>query len=171
MCVNKNAELLPYYQKAKELLNYNPNTGVFTKFVKRSGCYKEIGRINSLGYRQISININKNNKRLFAHRLAWFIYYRELPDVIDHSDGNKLNNAIKNLRSCTQQENTLNRGKSTNNTSGFKGVIWHKVAEKWIAQIKFSGKNMHLGCFNCRKEASDAYENKAKELFGEFYNS
>ena len=170
MSINKNAELLPYYKKAKEFLNYDSETGIFTKFVKYKGTTKEAGCIDPQGYRRISIRINGLTKNTKAHRLAWFMTYGELPNVIDHIDGNPLNNAIKNLRSCTQQQNTFNRGAYKNNTSGYKGVYWHKMAKKFQAKIGINGKLKHLGLFNTAKEASEVYEAKAKELFGEYYS-
>ena len=169
MCANKNSELLPYYERARELLNYDSVTGVFTKFVKKRNAYEEVGAVSNNGYRQISITINGKGRLLLGHRLAWFIYYSELPNMIDHKDGNKTNNSISNIRPCTNQENSFNTGKRIDNKSGFKGVTWYKINKKWIASIKHNRKKIHLGCFDCPKEASKVYENKAKELFGEFY--
>jgi len=169
MCINKNKELLPYYERAKELLSYNPDTGVFTKFIKRSNSEKEVGRVDSRGYSQIGITLNEIQKRLSSHRIAWFVIHGELPEIIDHIDKNPSNNSIKNLRSCTNRENQFNSRKQINNTSGYKGVCWNKKNKKFVAQIRKNGKPVHLGSFDCPKEASKAYEAKAKELHGEFY--
>tara|TARA_R110001632_G_scaffold194731_1_gene316180 strand:+ start:270 stop:815 length:546 start_codon:yes stop_codon:yes gene_type:complete len=171
MCINKNEELLPYYERAKEVLNYNEQTGIFVRFIKSRNTYEEAGVINGSGYRQISISVNGNRKILRAHRLAWFMAYGELPNIIDHIDHNKLNNRISNLRSCTHQQNKFNQGKYSNNTSGFKGVSFRKPNKKWMAQIAQDGKIIYLGSFNCPQEASRAYEAKARELFGDYYSS
>lgn len=172
MCINKNEELLPYYEKARTILNYDPNTGVFT-LKKSRGCRKKgdiAGSLPNTGYRIIKSTFSGITKTLKAHRLAWFMQYDELPNVIDHINGVKDDNRINNLRSCSQQENTLNKMAYINNTSRYKGVYWKKQNKKWQAQISFNGKSHYLGLFDCPKEASEVYEEKAKELHGEFYN-
>ena len=68
-------------------------------------------------------------------------------------------------------QNGQNRGKPMNNTSGFKGVSFHKQHKKYQAQIKIpEGKVKHLGYFITAKEASEEYQNAAKKYHGEFYN-
>ena len=171
MSINKNAELLPYYERARDILNYNHESGVFTRFVKSSGSYKIVGYRDSKGYIQIGLSLNSKMKLLRAHRIAWFIYYGELPNVIDHVDRNPSNNSIKNLRSCTHQQNNFNTGRQSNNTSGYRGVVWNVRVKKWQSQIKLNGNRIYLGLFNCPKEAFDVYNTRAKELFGEYYSN
>ena len=79
-----------------------------------------------------------------------------------------LNNQRYNLRKATPQENMMNRQKHKNSSSRFKGVHWYKPANKWMTQIRFNNKHIHLGCFTSETEAALAYNQKAKELFGEF---
>jgi len=86
----------------------------------------------------------------------------------DHIDGNRINNIKSNLRSATRSQNMQNANKIKTNTSGYKGVGWHKSTKKWQAQIQVSGKQMHLGYFNSASEAAKAYDRKAVEFFGEF---
>ena len=167
--MNKNKELLPYYEKARDLLDYDAETGVVTRFVKSSNSQKEVGSMSGSGYRRIRVTLSGIKRDLLAHRLAWFITHGELPNVIDHIDRDKLNNAIKNLRRCSQSENQMNRGKQENNKSGYKGVYWCKKENKYKAQIGHKRKKYYLGSFDCPKEASKAYEAKAKEIHGEFY--
>jgi hypothetical protein len=88
--------------------------------------------------------------------------------LVDHIDRNPLNNELSNLREVTKRENSLNSKTYRNNTSGFRGVYWHKGAQKWLAQIQSEGKLRHLGYFDCKKEAARAYDAAAKELHGEF---
>lgn len=173
MSINKNAELLPYYEKAKELLNYDPETGIM-EWKSRRGQHSfrglEVKSITS-GYKRVSINLNGLNRSIYAHRLAWFFVYGEIPDIIDHINTERGDNRITNLRSCNNQENSLNRSKQLNNTSGYKGVDWCKRREKWRAKICYKKKSHHLGYFDCPKEASKAYEREANILFGDFnYN-
>tara|TARA_Y100000310_G_scaffold301556_1_gene338130 strand:- start:62 stop:643 length:582 start_codon:yes stop_codon:yes gene_type:complete len=88
----------------------------------------------------------------------------------DHINGDSMDNRKKNLRVCTSAENQANRGKNKNNTSGFKGVCrsLRSSKEKWIAKIKYQRKTHTIGCFGTREEAAMAYDEKAKEFFGEF---
>lgn len=90
-----------------------------------------------------------------------------LPHV-DHQDGDGLHNWRENLRPCSCSQNQINRGPQRNNTSGFKGVSWHKVTQMWIATIRFQGKSKHLGCFPSPVKAAVAYDEKAFALFGDF---
>ena len=69
---------------------------------------------------------------------------------------------------ATHSQNMKNRKINKNNTSGYKGVQWHKRDKKWRASIVVNKNKIHLGCFNCPKEAHDAYCRAAKELHGEF---
>lgn len=62
----------------------------------------------------------------------------------------------------------MNRSISNVNTSGVKGVHWHKLTCKWAAVIKVRGKRFHLGLFTDMASAKAVYDAKAKELFGEF---
>ena len=87
--------------------------------------------------------------------------------LVDHINGNGLDNRRENLRFATKQENLRNRGIQKNTTSGFRGVSLHKQTGKFTAQYKISGKKYHIGIYKTAKEASEAYE--TKELFGKFY--
>jgi len=89
-------------------------------------------------------------------------------DMVDHIDGNKLNNQKSNLRKCTQLENTRNRKLDKRNKSGYKGVTWYPRDEKWRASISVSGKVKWLGLFSDPKEAAMAYDLAAVKLYGEF---
>jgi len=89
--------------------------------------------------------------------------------VIDHIDGNTLNNQKTNLRVCTKRQNTFNSSMQCNNTSGFKGVaLIHMKTPKWLASIKYEGKTYRIGCFTDKLDAARAYNKAAKEYFGDF---
>lgn len=88
----------------------------------------------------------------------------------DHINHNKLDNRRRNLRICDRFQNRHNRPRQRNNTSGHKGVSWYKKSNKWRVQITFHGKKIHVGVFVNIEDAAKAYQNKAKELFGEFAN-
>ena len=88
--------------------------------------------------------------------------------VVDHKDGNTLNNRKNNLRQCTTQENFFNQKLRSNNVSGFKGVHWDKQLGKWRARIKVNYIGKHLGCFVNKEDAAVAYNNAALKNYGEF---
>lgn len=88
--------------------------------------------------------------------------------LIDHIDGNTFNNRKSNLRKTTCQENNMNQALSRNNTSGHKGVSWHKLNNCWIVHIGYKDKLIHLGYFNSKEDAINARESAEKKLYGEY---
>lgn len=88
--------------------------------------------------------------------------------VVDHANGDKLDNRKSNLRFCTGWQNSQNMKTPKNSTSGFKGVNWQKGPDKWMARIYVVGKQTYLGLFESREEAARAYNEAAVKYFGEF---
>ncbi len=88
--------------------------------------------------------------------------------VVDHRDRNKLNNRKSNYRYCTNKENVRNSGISKNNVSGYKGVSWDKLKQKWRAAIMVNRKSIHLGRFISKIKAAKKYNEAATKHFGEF---
>lgn len=86
----------------------------------------------------------------------------------DHKDGNSLNNARSNLRTCTNGQNLQNAPKRKQNKSGYKGVSWNTSNKKWMAYIQRDRKPYSLGGFDDPVEAAKAYDLAAKELHGDF---
>lgn len=103
--------------------------------------------------------IGIKNKLYKTHRLVFLYHKGYLPKVIDHIDRNPLNNKIENLREVTHSENCFNRLKNKNNTSGYKGVSFHKTMNKWRAMIKVKGKDICLGYYPFPEDAYKAYCN------------
>lgn len=89
---------------------------------------------------------------------------------VDHINADGLDNRRANLRTCSHAENMRNRRLGADNTSGFKGVDWHKATGKWRARLKHQGKSHHLGYFDDPAEAHAAYCRAADELHGDFKN-
>lgn len=107
---------------------------------------------------------------------GWIIMHRVIMNApnnlhCDHINGDKLDNRKSNLRLCSNAQNMMNRPKQVNNKSGFRGVSWHKQRRKWRAYIKSNGKQIALGLYDSPEEASKAYQEVAKDLFGEFYHA
>lgn len=88
--------------------------------------------------------------------------------VTDHINGDRLDNRKSNLRSCHQFENSRNRGKNSNNKSGYKGVYLHRKSGKWASIIHYNKIGKYLGLFLTKEEAHEAYCNAALCLHGEF---
>lgn len=87
---------------------------------------------------------------------------------VDHRDRNGLNNTEVNLRPTGKSGNGANRGPSANNTSGFKGVSFHRRKNLWQAQITVRGQGLRLGYFPEKEEAARVYDDAATAHFGEF---
>lgn len=102
---------------------------------------------------------------LFMHRL---IACPGPGQVVDHANGDTLDNRRANLRVCSYSQNSANSRRPTHNKSGIKGVGWMKSERKWRARIQVEGKDMHLGFFETKEEAAWAYFDAAKRHFGEF---
>jgi hypothetical protein len=140
-------------EKLKELLSYDPETGVFRWEVRK--CQKvRVGSIagyqEGRGYTQIMID-GKNHR---AHRLAWLYVYGYFPETdLDHKDKNKSNNKINNLREASRQCNMRNVGNFKHNKSGVKGVYLDYHKNKWVAQVTIENKQFYLGSYEDFDEA------------------
>lgn len=127
---------------------------------------KHLGwHINSMNY-VCSGGGNGTMERNYLHR---FIMKPKRNEVVDHINGNKLDNRKCNLRVTSQGKNTSSRTKNNkNNTSGYRGVYWHKAGNKWMASIEFNRKQIYLGLYDTKTEAARAFNEKARELFGDY---
>ena len=86
----------------------------------------------------------------------------------DHKNHDTLDNRRSNLRVCSKAENLKNQGKRKDNSSGFRGVHWHKRDRKWQTQIRCNGRKIYLGNFTSLIEAAKCYDKAAKLHHGEF---
>ena len=122
------------YERLKELLHYDPDSGIFVWNIGRPGASvgTVAGAIRHDGY----VRIGVDNKRYLAHRLAWLYVHGYMPEnSIDHINRNPLDNRICNLREVSHMCNMRNIDTPKNNTSGVKGVIWNKHNLLWVAVI------------------------------------
>lgn len=109
----------------------------------------------------------KDGKHFYLHRFIMGVSGRG--DIVDHINGDIYDNRRQNLRVCNKADNAHNmRCLSRHNSSGYKGVYFETFTKKWRAQIQFNGARIRLGRFETPIEAAEAYDKKAKELFGEY---
>lgn len=119
-----------------------------------------VGSKNKQGY----LVVSAHGVRLLAHRVAFAISYGEWPiGLIDHIDGNRLNNRLLNLRDVTPSENNQNQRRAHGNSaSGLLGVSPQRG--RWKAEIKVDGKKVWLGAFGTAEEAHQSYMNAKRRL-------
>jgi uncharacterized protein YdaL len=103
----------------------------------------------SNGYHKVHI-LKKFHK---THRVIFLYHHGYLPDFVDHIDGDKLNNKIENLRAATKSQNCMNQKISTRNTSGTKGVMWHKRDKKWWVALRVNSILHNFGYYDDKELA------------------
>lgn len=144
-------------ERARELLDYDPETGVFTRRLQRMKFAKGsvAGYSTSLGY----IDIGVDRRKYKAHRIAWLITHGSWPvSELDHINGDKTDNRLVNLRESTRSLNIQNtRVARRNNGTGVLGVHWNKKLKKFSAKISVAGKARYLGSFQTAEAAHQAY--------------
>lgn len=148
-------------ERLKNLLHYNPDTGVFTRrnTFRNLTAGSVVGCVGAGGYMQCSLD----NKMYKMHRLAWLYVHGRWPaDQIDHINHNVTDNRILNLREVSCAENHQNRARRTKNSSGYLGVGWHKRDKRWQVHIEVNGKRHHIGYYTQLPDAIAA--RKAAEL-------
>jgi len=157
-------------KRARQLINYDPEDGSFTWNQGRGGMkpgekasYIFESKPDQPGggntYRRIAID----GTSYMAHRLAFLVQTGEWPNEIDHIDGDGLNNKWSNLREVSRSGNCKNRKRRTDNTSGYTGISWHKVTEKWQAGISVNGERKYLGLYENLDDAVEARKRAERE--------
>lgn len=117
---------------------------------------------NDKGY----VYMNNKNKKITLHRFLFNLTQKN--KIVDHINHNTLDNRRMNLRIVNNSQNQMNRDKPKQNTSGIKGVYWHKNKEKWQANIQVDNKLLYLGIFDSKQEAIKARKDAEKKYFGEY---
>jgi hypothetical protein len=128
---------------------------------------KQVGFLKKPNNRQY-LAVMYKYKEYYVHQIVYLMHYGYIPKVIDHIDGNGLNNNISNLRACTQAQNCQNSKKRKDNSSGVKGVYWNTTRKKWIADFIFNGQRKILGQFDSLEIAKQVIEKARKKYHGEF---
>lgn len=153
----------------KSALSYDPATGEI-RWLKvapwvRIKVGDVAGHVNRKGYRVINIA----GKVRRAHRVAWFLHYGEFPiDQIDHINGIKDDNRLVNLRQASSAENGRNKTAPKSNTSGFKGVSFHRKTKKWVAYITVDCKQKYLGLYESPEDAHAIRRIAEARMHGKF---
>lgn len=135
---------------------------VVSRFSWRLGKRRYVGRSKHIPNSRKSTTVS-------MHRLIMGLEHGD-PRVVDHVDGNPLNNQKANLRIATVTENARNINRKRSNTSGYKGVCWNKDVRKWQSNIRSDGRRIHLGLFSTPEEAYAAYCEAALKYHGKFAN-
>lgn len=160
-------------EKLKELLRYDPETGIFVWIgsPRRGWNGKTAGakfkvRTGSTLY----VRINAAGKNYLAHQLAWLYVRGVLAPMIDHIDGDGLNNSFSNLRLASMSQNMQNRKTNINSSSGVKGVHFSAPHNRWKAELNCNGRRYYLGLFSEIEHAAEAVRLKREQLHGTFAN-
>lgn len=152
-------------ERLRELLDYDPDSGLFTWKIDRprakkgdtAGCVA----IKLDGRRYLVIRISQKN--YYAHRLAVLWMTGEFPDfLIDHRNGNGLNNSWDNLRLATDSQNSYN-SKRNAGRSGYRGVWYEDRSGRYVAVISHEGKRTNLGTYDTAEEAARVWDREAKK--------
>lgn len=151
-------------ERAREVLSYDPESGVLTWRVSRPGT--SAGTVAGTfceGYLQVQIDYRFYR----AHRVIWLMVTGEWPTHnVDHRNRKRADNRWLNLREATPLQNARNKSPSRANTSGVVGVS--RAGRKWGAYIGLDNRIIHLGCFEAKDDAVEARCRAEQHYFGEF---
>lgn len=153
--------------RLKELFAYNAETGIFKRRVRTSNAVGagDIAGSLSDGYLRICID----GQSYKAHRLAWYYVHGTWPSgQLDHINGNRSDNRIANLREATQSEQNANAGRRSDNTTGYRGVSFHKASGKYTARVMRGGKLVYASYHDAPEDAATAYRAASLAHHGKF---
>jgi hypothetical protein len=135
---SKEAQPLPSQWQLLQEFDYDNRTGLLYRKNKKTNIFRPAGTINpTTGRYELRLNL----KRYIQSRIIYKMHTGEEPPIVDHIDGNKINNRFENLRAATRSQNQHNR-KTNLNTNAYKNISWHKAAKKWHIQIRANNKTV-----------------------------
>lgn len=150
----KSRDGLTCVERVRELLDYDPQSGVFIWKVFRGGSAPQVGEVAGAAKPNGHILIGVDGVRFQAHRLAWLHYYGRWPTgVVDHINGNGGDNRIENLRETNQAFNALNQKRKSTATNKYCGVTYVARRNKWRARFR----DKQLGLFLSEETAYQCY--------------
>lgn len=178
-----NKEQLVTPELIRELLNYDPKTGLFTWKKRGVSWFKDRGGRYTAEWCQKSFNNKHGGKpaftaetskgyltggimrrNFFAHRVAWAHFHGSWPKfTIDHINRDKGDNRIENLRDVSRVVNNHNVERRKGE---YVGVAWWEPSRKWLARISKDGEFYYLGYYDTAIEAARVRDAKARELYG-----
>ena len=146
-------------QRLRDLLHYNPETGIFIRKVGRPGKKAGVGDVAGTIVGKGYVGIRIDGYKYKAHHLAWLYVHGAFPSLLlDHRDTDKKNNRIGNLRETTNAVNSQNRKRANaNSKSGFLGVHYCATKKAWIASINLYGHRKTIGRYPSPEDAHAAY--------------
>jgi len=164
------AQKEPSQVRIKELFSYKNGSLVRKKLSSGMSNTESVGDIvggeDNLGYLVSAVDM----RTCKVSRLVWIWHHGSIDGLeIDHINGIRSDNRIRNLRAVTKQENLKNKRKYENNRSGVTGVSWYKSKNKWIAKISCGNKSFSLGYHSDFFEAVCARKS-AERKHGFHYN-
>ena len=131
-------------RQVKELFDYRED-GRLVRKVATSGPSGAVGTV--VGYNPKKLTRNNryattkvHGEHWCVHKLIFFWHHGYVPEQLDHINRDTLDNRIENLREANAAQNACNRSKFANNTSGAKGVSWHKAQQKWFVYVAKIGR-------------------------------
>ena len=152
-------------QRVSELFRYEAGTLVRIQDHANTHVGDEAGWITRYGYRALCID----RKCYLMHKLIYLLHHKTWPKVLDHINGNKLDNRIENLRPASVAQNCWNQKIKQRNTSGCKNVSWNKARHKWAVRIRVHGKVKQW--YVADLELADLLAHEARTLYhGAFAN-
>ncbi len=157
--LRKRVEEFPI-EELRSAFSYDPDSGVIHRI--SCGYPVKCGSISRVG-RNSYLTVSFRGDSVTVHRLAWAIYHGHWPlGVIDHVDGDGLNNKIENLRDVTQADNLRNSRMKSNNKTGVNGVSFR--GGKYHAKIVHEYRVFHLGSFDNLEDAAKVRKQAEEEL-------
>ena len=160
------ANPLPTMERLREVLDYQPETGIFTWLVSPNSRVRA-GDVAGSTRADGRVMIRIDAVRYQASRLAWFYVTGKDPGEleIDHRNRVESDNRFSNFRLATLKQNQENRGLNTNNTSGARGVSYSARLDRWVAYITHNRKRITLGEFRSLDAAKARREKAERDLF------
>lgn len=161
----KHRKQLPSVDVLNSVFRYDAETGLlFRRSVRQGYECQPLGFSSTNGYLRVGVN----KTQYAVHRIAWKMVFGTEPFNIDHINGDRSDNRIKNLREASWSDNNRNIELSPMNKSGYSGVSYVTREKRWRAVIKVNKKQIYAGYFKDKIDAVIAYNDIAMKLHGEF---